>query len=66
MGVPITTSSRGSRGGRDFVKAATSLGSRLVVEDTLKAFSALSLLLVFPPGRDREERNALGIGRSRE
>ena len=64
--VPITTSSRGSRGGRDLEKAATSLGSRLVVEDILMAFSSLSLRLVSPPGRDREERRALGIGRSRE
>ena len=65
-GVPSTTSSRGSRGGRDFLKAATTWGSRLVVEDTLMAFSALSFLSMSPPGRDRLARSALGMGRSRE
>lgn len=78
-GVPMTTSSRGfmgdaeakttssrdCRGGLDLAppRAPVSTGSRLVVERT---FMARSALLMEPPGKAKDRRSCLGIGRSRE
>lgn len=62
-GVPMTTSSRGCRGGLDLEGLPISVGSRLPVE---RAFRDLSSLATEAPGKDRDRRSCLGMGRSRE
>ena len=62
IGVPITTSSRGCRGGLERLASAVTTGSRLDVERAFKARSPFPL----PPGTDKDGRSCLGMGRSRE